>query len=123
MDDCYPDHAQNAYPDPLRRRVEQVGADRHTGDEYDVSDDIDAKRHLRHPKFGPLHGTLPGPFALCASTRIEHRARGPRTGSYRAGERLELKGMPKISRADVADFALRQLKDPAFVKKGAVISN
>jgi putative NADH-flavin reductase len=47
---------------------------------------------------------------------------GPRTGNYRAGERLELKGMPKISRADVADFVLRQLKDPAFVKKGAVIS-
>jgi len=48
---------------------------------------------------------------------------GPRTGNYRAGERLELKGMPKISRADVADFVLRQLKDRAFLKKGAVISN
>ena len=48
---------------------------------------------------------------------------GPRTGNYRAGERLELKGMPKISRADVADFVLRQLKDPAFLKKGAVISD
>ena len=48
---------------------------------------------------------------------------GPRTGDYRAAERLELKGMPKISRADVADFVLRQLKDPAFLKKGAVISD
>ena len=48
---------------------------------------------------------------------------GPRTGNYRAGERLELKGMPKISRADVADFVLRQLKDPAFLREGAVISN
>ncbi len=47
---------------------------------------------------------------------------GPRTGSYRAGERLELKGLPKISRADVADFVLRQLNDRNFVKKGAVIS-
>ncbi len=48
---------------------------------------------------------------------------GPRTGSYRAGERLELNGMPKISRADVADFVLRQLDDPAFLRKGAVLSN
>ncbi len=47
---------------------------------------------------------------------------GPRTGNYRAAERLELKGLPKISRADVADFVLRQLKDRAFLKKVAVIS-
>lgn len=48
---------------------------------------------------------------------------GPRTGSYRAGERLDLNGMPKISRADVADFVLRQLTENAFLKKGAVLSN
>jgi putative NADH-flavin reductase len=48
---------------------------------------------------------------------------GPRTGSYRAGERLVLKGFPKIPRADVADFVLRQLNDRAFLKKGAVLSN
>lgn len=48
---------------------------------------------------------------------------GPRTGSYRAGERLELKGFPKISRADVADFVLRQLNDRTFLNKGAVISD
>jgi putative NADH-flavin reductase len=48
---------------------------------------------------------------------------GPRTGSYRAAGGLELKGFPKISRADVADFVLRQLKDRAFLKKGAVISD
>ena len=48
---------------------------------------------------------------------------GPRTGNYRAGEKLALRGLPKISRADVADFVLRQLKDRAFLKKGAVISN
>ena len=48
---------------------------------------------------------------------------GPRTGNYRAGERLELKGMPKISRADVADFVLRQLLEPTFLGKGAVLSN
>jgi len=48
---------------------------------------------------------------------------GPRTGSYRAAERLALTGFPKISRADVADFVLRQLNDLAFLKNGAVISN
>ena len=47
---------------------------------------------------------------------------GPRTRSYRAAERLALKGFPNISRADVADFVLRQLDERAFLKKGAVIS-
>lgn len=48
---------------------------------------------------------------------------GPRTGSYRAGETLELRGMPKISRADVADFLLRELSARALVRKGVVLSN
>lgn len=47
---------------------------------------------------------------------------GPRSGRYRAGEALELRGMPKISRADVADFLLRELAQRAFVRKGAVLS-
>lgn len=48
---------------------------------------------------------------------------GPRTGRYRTGETLELRGMPKISRADVADFLLRELAARAFVRKGVVLSN
>lgn len=48
---------------------------------------------------------------------------GPRSGAYRAAERLALKGMPKISRADVADFLLRQLTETAFVRKAAVLSD
>jgi len=48
---------------------------------------------------------------------------GPRTGRYRAAERLELHGMPRISRADVADFALRTLGDRAWVGKIAVLSD
>ncbi|HET9734799.1 MAG TPA: NAD(P)H-binding protein [Burkholderiales bacterium] len=48
---------------------------------------------------------------------------GPRTGTYRAGETLELRGMPKIARADVADFLLRELAARAFVRKGVVLSN
>jgi putative NADH-flavin reductase len=48
---------------------------------------------------------------------------GPLTGRYRAGETLELRGMPRIARADVADFMLRQLADRSFVRKAVVLSN
>jgi putative NADH-flavin reductase len=47
---------------------------------------------------------------------------GPLTARYRVGERLELRGIPKVSRADVAHFALTVIEDRAFVRKGAVIS-
>jgi len=47
---------------------------------------------------------------------------GPRTGRYRAGERLALEGWPKISRADVADFILGELRNAAYVRKTAVLS-
>lgn len=60
--------------------------------------------------------------APSGSRACRSSSRRPRTGSYRAGERLELKGFPKVSRADVADFVLRQLNDRTFLKKGAVIS-
>lgn len=46
---------------------------------------------------------------------------GPRTGKYKVGEKLPMKGLPKISRADVADFMLRQLTDNIFLKKGPLI--
>ena len=48
---------------------------------------------------------------------------GPRTSKYRVGERLDLRGVPKISRADVAQFALLQLKKTTYLRKGALISN
>jgi len=47
---------------------------------------------------------------------------GPLTGRYRAGERLELHGMPKISRADVAHFILSETVQGACVRKTVVIS-
>jgi putative NADH-flavin reductase len=48
---------------------------------------------------------------------------GPRTGRYRAGERLELRGvLPRISRADVAHFVLTQLASTAYLRKAVVIS-
>ncbi len=48
---------------------------------------------------------------------------GPRTGSYRFGERLELHGLPRVSRADVADFILTQVEDRSYVRKGVIVSN
>ena len=47
---------------------------------------------------------------------------GSQTGAYRVGERLSLTGIPKISRADVAHFALAQLIDKTFLRKTAAIS-
>jgi putative NADH-flavin reductase len=48
---------------------------------------------------------------------------GPRTGRYRVGERLDLRGiLPRISRADVADFILTQLASADYRRKVAVIS-
>ena len=47
---------------------------------------------------------------------------GPRTGRYRVGERLELRGLPKISRADVADFIVRELHAPQYVRRTAIVS-
>jgi len=46
---------------------------------------------------------------------------GPRTGKYKVGEKLEMKGMPKISRADVAEFMLRELNDKTFLKKSPIL--
>ena len=47
---------------------------------------------------------------------------GPRTGSYRVGEQLELRGLPRLSRADLADFLLTQVDDATNVKKGVLVS-
>jgi len=47
---------------------------------------------------------------------------GQRTGAYRAGEHLEFGGLPKISRADAADFIVKQLTDPAWIHKTVIVS-
>jgi putative NADH-flavin reductase len=47
---------------------------------------------------------------------------GPRTGKYRVGEHLQLRGFPKVSRADVADFMIRELTEQAWVRKTVVIA-
>jgi putative NADH-flavin reductase len=61
----------------------------------------------------PLDWTFVYPVAL---------TNGPRTGRYRVGERLELRGVPTISRADVADFIVRELHAPQYVRRTAIIS-
>jgi len=46
---------------------------------------------------------------------------GPLTRKYRVGERLKLRGIPTIARADVAHFILSQLDDTAYIGKVARI--
>jgi putative NADH-flavin reductase len=47
---------------------------------------------------------------------------GPCTQRYRAGTDLHMKISSKISRADVADFMLRQLTDTSYVHKAPAIT-
>ena len=46
---------------------------------------------------------------------------GTYTGNYKAAERVKMKGFPSISRADVADFLLKQLGDNSFVRKEVIV--
>ena len=48
---------------------------------------------------------------------------GEREGRYRVGERLAMRGMASISRADVAEFMLSQLATDEWRCRTAVISN
>jgi putative NADH-flavin reductase len=48
---------------------------------------------------------------------------GPRTGSYRHGQAIQIRGMPRISRADVAEFMLAQLTDPRYSRTSAIITS
>jgi putative NADH-flavin reductase len=47
---------------------------------------------------------------------------GPKTGQFRCGEQLPLRGFPTISRADVASFLLAQIDDRAYIRKGVLIA-
>jgi putative NADH-flavin reductase len=47
----------------------------------------------------------------------------PATGKYRTGERLSLSGMPTVSRADVADFLIRQTDDRTWLHKSVLIAS
>ncbi len=45
----------------------------------------------------------------------------PSNSKYESNEKLPMKGIPKISRADVADFILLELNKNSFIKKGVVL--
>lgn len=47
----------------------------------------------------------------------------PKTGRYRAGEHIPLSGFPTVSRADVADFMLRQVTSPTYLCKRVLIAS
>jgi putative NADH-flavin reductase len=47
---------------------------------------------------------------------------GPATGRYRSGEALELRGMPKVSRADVAHFMVAALDSRQWSRKRVIVS-
>jgi putative NADH-flavin reductase len=48
---------------------------------------------------------------------------GPAKGIYRADDRIEMKGIPKISRADVAAFMHQATRDRKWVGREAVIAD
>lgn len=58
-------------------------------------------------------------WTLVYPVMLTHRAR---TRRYRHGERLELRGVPTVSRADVADFIIGRLTAGDYLHKIAVIS-
>jgi putative NADH-flavin reductase len=48
---------------------------------------------------------------------------GPQTGRFRSGEQLALRGLPTISRANVAAFLLAQIDDRTYIRKGVLIAD
>jgi uncharacterized protein YbjT (DUF2867 family) len=46
----------------------------------------------------------------------------PGNGRYRVGERLALRGFPRIPRADVATFIVQDIDSAAYLRKGVLIS-
>lgn len=85
---------------PAYRALRRVYADKEAGEQA-----------LRR---SPLDWTLVYPVMLT------HRAR---TGRYRHGERLELHGVPTVSRADVAGFMLDRLTAGDYLRKIAVVAD
>jgi len=62
----------------------------------------------------PLDWTLVCPVVL---------TNAPFIGNYEVGEKMEMKGMPTIPRADVAHFMLTQLASKTFLKKTVILKS
>lgn len=73
----------------------------------------DKERAEQTLRQSPLDWTLVYPTILTG---------GLLTGCYRVGERLELRGLPRISRADLAAFLLDQVEDRSYIRKGVLVS-
>jgi len=84
---------------PFSTILRRIGRDKAAGEEYLRSTDLD--------------WTLVYPPAL---------TNGPRTSSYRSGETVDVNGLPRISRADVAEFMLAQLDEGAYIRRNAIVS-
>lgn len=59
-------------------------------------------------------------WTLVHPTRLTDR---PRAGQHRVGERLDLRGMPAIARADLADFLVTQVADTSYLRRGVLVSS
>jgi len=84
---------------PFSTVLRRIGRDKAAGEEYLRSTDLD--------------WTLVYPPAL---------TNRPRTSTYRSGETLNVSGLPRISRADVAEFMLAQLDNVAYIRKNAIVT-
>jgi putative NADH-flavin reductase len=93
------DQAPTALRTAFRTVFRQVGNDKAAAEDYLRASDLD--------------WTVVYPPSLTDDAR---------SGDYRSGQALELKGMPKISRADVARFMLSQLDDTTYSRSIAIVS-
>jgi putative NADH-flavin reductase len=93
------DHAPLALRAAFRTVFRQVGRDKAAAEEY--------------VRAGDLDWTVVYPPALTDD---------PPSGDYRSGRALAVKGLPRISRADVAHFMLSQLSDTAFSRDIAIVA-
>lgn len=48
---------------------------------------------------------------------------GPARGLYRVEERIKMKGLPSISRSDVADFICKVVRDEGWIRRNAVMTD
>jgi putative NADH-flavin reductase len=94
------EHAPRAMRIAFATMLRQVGKDKAKAEKYLRASDLD--------------WTIVYPPSL---------TNGPGTGDYRRGEALQLKGVPKISRADVAHFMLSQLDDASYSRRMAIVSS
>jgi putative NADH-flavin reductase len=94
------EHAPPAMRLAFATVLRQVGKDKAAAEEYLRASDLD--------------WTIVYPPSL---------TNGPATRDYRWGEALQLTGVPKISRADVAHFMLSQLNDATYSRGMAIVSS